>query len=90
MVKINYEELEFDHIVEFLADNTVFAAARENGKGKMRLFLVYEDTGNIYTRNGRANSWEQIYGENVRLVTDKINAAKNNHIPVYKINGSHN
>ena len=86
--KINYEDLRFDHIVEFSKDNTVFAAARENGNDHMRIFLVNESTGNVYTRNGRADSWEQLYGSDRDSILARVTAARNNHIPVYKLNGA--
>jgi len=89
MVRINYAVLEFDHIVEFTGDNTVFAAARENGSGHMRIFLVNEATGHVYTRNGRADSWEQICGGDRETILDRLSAARQNHTPVYRINGSH-
>ena len=88
MVRINYGVLEFDHIVEFTRDSTVFAAARENGSGHLRLFLITE-AGNVYTRNGRADSWEQLTDSDRDTIIARIIAAKNN-IPTYKINGSHN
>ena len=88
MVKINYAQLEFDHIVEFSKDNTVFAAARENGNGHMRIFLVNEATGHVYTRNGRADSWEQLSGSDRDTILTRLAAARNNHILVYRINGS--
>ncbi len=90
MCNINFDVLEFDHIVEFTKDSTTFAAARENGSGHLRLFLIYESTGNVYTRNGRADSWEELIGSNRYTVLARITAARNNHIPVYRINGSHN
>ena len=88
MVKINYAVLEFDHIVEFSTDNTLFAAARENGNGHMRLFLVHENTGNVYTRNGRVDSWEQLLGNDRDIIMERITTARHNHIPVYKIDGT--
>jgi hypothetical protein len=88
MVKINYQVLEIEHIVEFTKDSTVFAAARENGNGHMRLFLINQVTGNVYTRNGRADSWEQLFGSDRDIIIARITAARNNHIPVYRINGS--
>ena len=90
MARINYEVLEFDHIVEFTNDHTVFAAARENGSGHThtRLFLVNEATGNVYARNGQADSWEQLTDTDRGTVIAKIIAARNNNIPVYKINGT--
>ena len=87
MVKINYAVLEFDHIVEFAKDRTVFAAARENGNGHLRIFLVNEETGNVYTRNGRADSWEELQGSDHDTIVSRINLARNNHIPVYRVNG---
>ena len=86
MGKIQFDQLEFDHIVEFIKDSTVFAAARENGNGHLRLFLIVE-SGNVYTRNGRADSWEQFFGSERDTIIAHITAARNNHIPVYKVNG---
>jgi hypothetical protein len=88
MVHIKYEELEFDHVVEFTQDSTVFAAARENGSGHLRLFLIHNATGNVYTRNGRADSWEQLFGSERDSVIARLIFARNNHIPTYKVNGS--
>ena len=88
MCRINYAELTFDHIVEFIHESTVFAAGRENGNGHTRLFLINESTGHVYTRNGRADSWEQLFGSDRYTVLAHVTAARNNHIPVYRINGS--
>ena len=88
MCRINYAELEFDHLVIFEKDRTNFAAARENGNGHIRLFLISETTGNVYTRNGRADSWEELFGSERDTVIARIIAAQNNHIPVYRINGA--
>jgi hypothetical protein len=88
MVKINYSVIEFDHLVEFSKDRTIFAAARENGCGHLRLFLINETTGNVYTRNGRVDSWEELFGCDRDTIIARITAARSNHIPVYKINGT--
>ena len=90
MVKINYDILEIDHIVEFSKDSTIFAAARENGNGHMRLFLINETTGNVYTRNGRADSWEELYGSERDSIVACLVVACNNCVPVYKVNGASN
>ena len=86
--RIDYANLEIDHIVEFTSDNTIFAAARENGNGHLRLFLINESTGHVYTRNGRADSWEQLTGIDRDTILACFAVGRNNHIPVYKINGS--
>ena len=88
MVNINYAVLEIDHIVEFSKDNTLFAAARENGNGHIRIFLINESTGNVYTRNGRADSWEELYGSERYGVIARLLHARNNNAPVYRINGT--
>ena len=88
MVKINYAYLELDHIVEFSKDNTLFVSAKENGNGRTRLFLVHQDTGNVYTRNGRADSWEELSGPDRDTILARILVSRGN-IPVYRINGSH-
>lgn len=88
MVKINYQHLNFEHLVIFEKDSTVFAAARHNGD-KVRIFLIYERTGNVYTRNGRAESWEELYQSDACTIRNRVNESRNR-IPVYKVNGSHN
>lgn len=92
MVKINYTALEFDHLVIFEKDHTVFAAARENGNGHngnghLRLFLI-TNTGNVYTRNGRADSWDEVRGNDRDSILARVIAGKNSGIPVYRINGN--
>ena len=88
MVRINYQELEFEHIVEFTRDNTVFAAARENGTGHLRLFLIDEATSNVYSRNGPKSSWEKLSGDDCESVIARLSDARSNHTAVYKINGA--
>ena len=90
MCAINFDTLEFEHIVEFTKDSTIFAAARETATGHIRLFLIYEATGNVYGRNGRADSWEELLGSVRDAIIARITAARNNHTPFFKINGSHN
>ncbi len=87
-VNINYDVLEIDHIVDFLQDNTVFATAKENGNGHIRIFLVNESTGNVYTRNGRTDSWEQLFGSERYGVVARLLHARNNNVPRYRINGT--
>ena len=89
MCTIKWDELEFNHIVEFTRDSTIFAAARENGSGRIRLFLINEATGNVYTRNGQVDSWEAVCGNHRYTVLTLLVAARQNHTPVYRINGSH-
>jgi hypothetical protein len=89
MCNIKFDELEFDHIVEFSKDFTVFAAAREVNSGHLRTFLIKEDTGRVYARNGRADSWEELCGAHRYGLLALLTAARST-VPVYRVNGSHN
>jgi hypothetical protein len=89
MVKINYAELNIDHLVIFGNDHTVFACARENDNGLLRIFLYNEHTGNVYTRNGRIDSWEHLLGIDRDTVLARIDHARNTvNFPIFKVNGS--
>ena len=87
MVKINYAELRFDHLVIFEHDNTIFAAARELDSGHSRLFLIFDrGNGRVYTRNGRVDSWEQLFD----MESEKIRGmVRGSSVPTYRVNGSH-
>jgi hypothetical protein len=87
MCPIKFEELDFEHIVEFAKDATVFATARDKVTGRLRIFLFHTSTGNTYGRNGRADSWEEFFGSARDSLIACITRARSNNIPVYKING---
>lgn len=88
MSPIKLNELSFDHIVEFSQDNTVFATAKESESGHLRIFLIVQSTGNVYARNGRVESWEQLDGYLKEEILTRIYVARQNKIPTYRINGS--
>ena len=85
MCPIKIDEIRIDHIVDFAKDNTTFAAARENGNNHLRIFLVNHDTGTVYTRNGRADSWEELNSGLRDSILSCIIAARSN-VPVYRLN----
>ena len=89
MCPIKLDQISIDHIVDFTKDNTTFAAARELDTNHLRIFLVYEGSGNVYTRNGRADSWEELVGGQRDAILARIIAARNQ-VPIYRINGTHN
>ena len=89
MVKINYAELRFDHVVVFKQDDTIFACSRENGKGKLRIFLAFGNgKGRVYTRNGQTESWEILESPDAETVRQQIRQATNEGIATYRLNGS--
>jgi hypothetical protein len=88
MCPARIEAIEVDHIVEFTKDSTIFAAARGDN-GHLYLFLIHEDTGNVYSRNGQADSWEELKENEKGAVIARVTAArKNTRTPVYRINGT--
>ncbi len=89
VTRTQLRELKFDHIVVFKHDRTIFACAKLNGSGHTRIFLAFDDgNGRVYSRNGRADSWERVEGELAGDIRSRISAARNNHIPVYTLNGA--
>lgn len=89
MVKINYQELKFDHIVVFNQEDAIFACGRENGNGKVRLFLAFGNgSGRVYTRNGRTESWELLEGQDAETIRKQIRQATEDGIAIYQFNGS--
>ena len=84
------QDLVLDHAVEFTRDNTVFACSRDNSNGHTRLFLIFDrGLGRVYSRNGRADSWELVDEELAKDVRRHVWDSWEN-IPVYRINGSSN
>ena len=86
MVKINYIELTIDHIVVFKKD-TVFACCKENGSGRIRLFLVSRN-GDVYTRNGRKEIWEILEEGKAKNIHNRIFQGIRKGVAVYQCNGS--
>ena len=89
MCPINIETISIDHIVDFGKDGTTFAAAREPDTNHLRIFLIYQDTGNVYTRNGRADSWEELFGSRREVILGRVQDARKSGVAVYRFNGSH-
>lgn len=81
--KTNYDELQFEHIIEYSKCGTLFAAARQDGF--IKLFLIREFTGNVYRRNGRAEAWEPVTGYDRDRVLNVLLDSKSD-TPLYRIN----
>ena len=89
MGNINYKELKIEHIVVFNQEQTIFACTRENGSGRMRIFLAFANgEGTIYTRNGRAESWTRLNESDAGTVREYIRQATEYGVAVYQLNGS--
>ena len=91
MVKINYAELRFEHIVVFTREDTIFVCGRQTDTDRMRLFLVFGyGEGTVYTRNGRADSWEILEDYEAEIVRQRIRESKTSStIPIYYLNCTH-
>ena len=89
MVAYKGTGIELEHIVIFDKDQTIFAAGRELNTHRIKLFLINEQTGNVYSRQARVDSWEELYGYERATVIDDVSAARyTRSIPVYKIKGT--
>ena len=90
MVAYRDSGIELEHIVIFAKDSTIFAAGRDQDN-HIRIFLINERSGNVYSRNGRVESWEEVYGDSRAAVIEDISRARyNRSIPIYRINGTCN
>ena len=89
---INYKELSFEQITLSRQEDTIFARARENGNEKVRHFHAFGAFGNgsgrVYTREGTAENWEILHGEDADQVRNAIKLAiTNGEITVHKFMG---
>jgi len=81
------EKITLNHIVLFEKDGIIYAAGREKDNNRIKIFLIKENEGTVYSRNGRKESWEEIFGRARGDVIGQIVAARNTRrVPVYKIN----
>jgi siroheme synthase (precorrin-2 oxidase/ferrochelatase) len=81
--------IELNHLVIFEDDNKIFVAGRERFNKRLRIFLINEHTGEVYTRNGRAANWAVVDNEsNRRSIADNVyDACRRRNIPVYRVKG---
>ena len=87
VTRAQLNDLTFDHIVVFAHDKAIFACAKVNGNGHTRIFLTFDDgNGRVYSRNGRADSWERVGEDLAGDIRSRIAIARRD-IPVYTLNG---
>lgn len=78
------------HLVVFDNESKIFAAGREDygTKHALRLYLINTHTGDVYTRNGRTESWQSVAEAERQSISDTVyHAYRGRHIPVYRIRG---
>ena len=85
------QSITLQHLVVFDNESKIFAAGREEFGAKhiIRLYLLNDRTGDVFTRNGRTDTWELVYEESLRehIVEHILKAYRERQIPVYKIHG---
>ena len=86
--------IDLKHLVIFDNGGKIFAAGREQFGSKyiLRLYLINEHTGEVFTRNGRTASWEAVSDQRYsHHIAEHIHGACHDHsIPVYRIRGEFN
>lgn len=55
-----FNELVFKHMVEFTSSDCMFCSTQEKESGKLRLYLVFDNDGQIYSRNGLKGTWVEV------------------------------
>lgn len=87
------QSITLKHLVVFENGNKLFAAGREQFGNKyiLRLYLLNESTGEVFTRNGRTDTWNSVWGEYRQHIVEHVHDAYDHrNIPVYRIHGSFN
>ena len=52
--------LVFKHMVELKSTDCVFCSTEQKQTGKRELFLVFNQHGKVYSRNGLKGTWEEV------------------------------
>jgi len=88
------QSIRLNHLVVFDNENKIFAAGREQFGAKhiIRLYLLNKRTGEVYTRNGRTETWQAIFDEDLRQhIADTVqDVFQRRQIPIYNIRGEFN
>ena len=88
MVCINtyYSRIQFKHFVEIPSSDCVIGTAHDDSK-RLKLFLIVNDSGPIYKRNGLNNTWDKLDIEQRESVRESVKKAFNDkRIPRYSTN----
>ena len=77
--------LVFKHMVELTNCQCLFCSAQEKSTGRLKLFLIFNQQGKVYSRNGIKGTWEEIKnaGENDSIRQRCDHALKEKSIPCY-------
>ncbi len=74
--------LIFKHLVELPASDCVFCATEDEQTGRKKLYLIFNDNGAIYLRNGLKGTWVKVSNQvEYSLVRSGYNCAKANNVP---------
>lgn len=60
MITCVHTKLIFQHLVELPHCECVLCSTQEEGTGRARIFLVFQDKHKIYSRNGTKGNWEEV------------------------------
>jgi hypothetical protein len=82
MSPIRLADIKIHHIIDSTKDYSTFAAAREHGSNKIRIFLV-KDSG-VYAHNGQADTWKELVGSVAAEIRHCISRDRD-YVPVYKV-----
>ena len=82
-INTNYTKLQFKHFVDVPSSECLIGTAQDDNK-RVKLFLIVNDNGPIYTRNGINNTWEKLDSSNHNTIRTLVkDALADNSIPRY-------
>ena len=55
-----FNDLVFRHMVELTSSDCIFCSTQERETGRVRLYLIFDDHGQIYSRNGLKGTWVEV------------------------------
>jgi len=58
-INTNYTKFQFKHFVSIPSSDCVIATAQDE-RSRIKLFLIINGNGPIYTRNGIKDTWDQL------------------------------
>ena len=83
--------IEFTHFVDFPRRDYVIGTAKEKSTSRTKVYLIFNNHGRIYNRNGLNDTWvelEKDQREEVHQLAE--HALYELHVPYFIISGSNN
>jgi len=68
MPSISFDNVIFQHLVEFPSFDCVYCSTEEKVSGETRLYLIFNNRRQVYLRNALKGTWDKIKNDEEREV----------------------